>query len=485
MSPPTGGPKTSLPRTSTVNLPDGEFREQYLSKLTTPRELVAQFQPGNVIHFGVWYFQPYGVMKALGEFGQGIDPLYVSNAIATAPFELFNLPGVRCSTAFYGSVERASQKANNNVFYTPTQFTDGQRLIRESVPFDYFIIRTTPMNERGRFNCSLTSSFEYRGLKWLRENRRETKVVIEVNPNLPVVYGLPEFGDNELTIDDADIIVEDDSPLMEFPTPPPNPIEKAIAENVALLVKDRDTIQLGFGAIPMAIGRLLATRRELGVHTEMLCEAHVDLIEAGAVSNSHKGLHDGYSVCTFALGMKRVHEFCRENKAVRLLPVDETNSVPVLARVKNMVSINSALTTDLTGQTCAHTLFQNTYSGMGGAFEFTYGSQLSPSGRSIMCMPSSTKLKDGGMVSNILSRYPAGTRVTIPEHSVDWIATEYGAVRLKFLNLEQRAIALIRIAHPQFREQLTREAVDSGLRLKQVEKFPLPQQHFVSSGVMS
>lgn len=454
-----------------------DFQEIYRSKLISQRELAGQFRPGNYVHLGVWYGQPYGAIRAIGEYARGIDPLFISNAYATGAWEYFNMPGVRCITGFFGPYERAAQKAHNNVYYTPTQYTDGQRSIREGVPFDFFIVRSAPMDERGFLNFSLTSSWEYNAVRWLKSSGAATKVVIEVNPNLPTVYGLKRFGSNEIHVSDADIIVEDDSPLMEFPSAAATEIEEAIAANVAELVRDRDTIQLGFGAIPMAIGRLLKERKELGIHTEMMCEAHLDLIESGSVTNAHKGLYDGVSACTFALGTRRIHEWARKNKEVAMVPVEEINAVPVLSRVKQMTSINSALMVDLTGQVCAHCLGPNTYSGLGGAFEFAYGSQLSPGGRSIICLPSKMKLKDGTEVSNIIARYEAGTRVTIPEHCIDWIVTEQGAARLKFLNLEQRAAALIGIAHPQFRDGLAREAVANGVRLGDVKLFSVPPHH--------
>jgi 4-hydroxybutyrate CoA-transferase len=153
------------------------------------------------------------------------------------------------------------------------------------------------------------------------------------------------------------------------------------------------------------------------------------------------------------------------------------NSAGVLSRVRNLVSVNSALTVDLAGQTCAHCLGPRTYSGLGGAFEFTYGAQLSPGGKSIVCVPSTTKLRDGRVVSNVVARHPAGARITVPEHCIDWVVTEHGAARLKFLATEQRAQALIAIAHPDFREAIARDAAD-GLDLRATDGFPAPPAAF-------
>src|SRR5262249_39946529 len=158
--------------------------------------------------------------------------------------------------------------------------------------------------------------------------------------------------------------------LAQYGTAEPSEADRAIAANVAALVEDRATIQLGIGTIPMVIGTLLTDRKELGVHSEMFCQAHVDLIEAGSVTNSHKGLYDGVSIAPFALGEDRLYRWVADNPAFTILPVEEVNAVPVLARVQKMTSINSLLNIDLSGQACAHCLGSQTYSGMGGAFEF-------------------------------------------------------------------------------------------------------------------
>jgi acyl-CoA hydrolase len=233
----------------------------------------------------------------------------------------------------------------------------------------------------------------------------------------------------------------------------------------------------------MGIGRLLKARKELGIHTELFCQSHVDLIEAGSVTNAHKGIYNGVSVATFALGEEKLYRWVADNPAFAMVPVEEVNRVPVLAQVQRMTSINSILTIDLTGQACAHCLGNQTYSGVGGAFEFAFGSQQSPGGKSIICLPSKTRLKDGREVSNIVVQHAAGTRITLPEHSVDWVVTEFGAVRLKFLSIDWRASALIGIAHPQFRDELTRKAIESGLNLSGLGRMRKPPEAFYSKAV--
>jgi acyl-CoA hydrolase len=454
------------------------FTEAYRRRLVTHDELIARFRPGDVISLGTWMGQPHGLTRRLGQLGPEIDPLHVAVSPASAHGEFLSLPQVRCHSTFLGPHERAARRARQNVSFTPLQYTDAFKSVRTNRPPNYVIVRTAPMDDRGCFNLSLAASWHLDGIQWYRAHAPATQIVVEVNPHMPRVCGLPDLGNNEVAITDVHLVVEDDAPLTEFTTPEPTAVDRRIAANVVALVDDRATIQLGIGTIPMVIGRLLAERKELGIHTELFCQSHVDLIEAGSVTNAHKGLHDGVSVGTFAIGPERLYRWLAENRAFAMLPVTEINAVPVLARVRQMTSINSILTIDLSGQACAHCLGDQTYSGLGGAFEFAYGSQLSPGGKSILCLASRAVLRDGREVSNIVARHPAGARITIPEHCVDWVVTEYGAARLKFLNLEWRASALIELAHPQYRDELYREAAAGGGDLRGLAQHHRPPDHF-------
>ena len=454
--------------------------ELYRSRLVSQEELVSKLKPGETLGLASWMGQPHGFMRALSKYGTKIDPLYVITAPASGAGELLSQPNIISLTGFMGPVERAARRDHHNVFYTPTHYSDAYHSIRTNPPLDFVIARATPMDERGYLNLSLASSWTNDAIQYFSRTSPNTRIVLEVNPHTPRVCGLPQFGNHEVHISKVHFVVEDNSPIPNFPLSQPNDVERAIAANVAGLVEDKATVQLGFGNIPMVIGRLLSARKELGIHTELFCQSHMDLVEAGSVTNSHKGLYDGVSVGTFALGEEKLYRWLADNRAFAMLPVEAINPVPVLARVNKMTSINSILTIDLTGQACAHCLGNQTYSGLGGAFEFAFGAQQSPGGRSIICLPSKTRLKDGREVSNIVPRHEAGTRITLPEHSIDWVVTEYGAVRLKFLNLEWRACALIDIAHPQFRDELSRQAVENGMNIAALSRMRKPPEKFYS-----
>jgi acyl-CoA hydrolase len=460
-----------------------EFDRAYRARLVMHEELIGRMRPGDALSFGTWMGQPHGVMRALMRYGRHLDPLYVFTSPASDAGELLALPNVRCVSSFLGPAERAAQRDFGNVAYLPTQYTDYQKYVRTSRPADFYLVRAAPMDDRGFFNLSLSASWQAGALRWLPRNAPDATIVVEVNRHLPRVCGLTQFGSHEIPVEDVHFIVEDHTPLREYATPEASATDRAIAANVAALVEDRATVQFGIGSIPMTVGRLLAGRKELGIHSEMFCRAHLDLIEAGSVTNAHKRLHDGVSVATFALGDDRLYRWLDDNPAFAMLPVEEVNAVPVLARVQRLTSINGVLTVDLSGQACAHCLESRTYSGVGGAFEFAYGAQQSPGGKSIHCLASRTTLRDGRIVSNIVARHPVGTRITIPEHSVDWVVTEYGAARLKFLSLEWRAAAMIDLAHPDDREELTTRAASDGLNLARLANQRRPPDHFFSRAV--
>ena len=424
-------------------------------------------------------------MRALVQHGRHLDPLHVVTSPASDVGELLALPNIQCVSSFLGPAERAAQRERDNVTYIPTQYTDYQRFFRTTPVAEFYLVRAAPMDERGFFNLSLTASWQEAALRWLPRHAKDARIVIEVNRHLPRVRGLPQLGNHEIPVQDVDFIVEDHTPLQDYgiPAARATATDRAIAANVAALVEDRATIQFGIGSIPMSIGKLLVGRKDLGIHSEMFCRSHLDLIEAGSVTNAHKGLYNGVSTATFALGDERLYRWLDDNPAFAMLPVEEVNAVSVLAQVQRMTAINGILTIDLSGQACAHCLESRTYSGVGGAFEFAYGAQLSPGGKSIHCLAARTTLRDGRVVSNLVAQHPAGTRITIPEHSVDWVVTEYGAARLKFLSLEWRATALIDLAHPDDRAELTSQAAAHGLNLARLAHQRRPPDHFFSRAV--
>jgi len=231
-------------------------------------------------------------------------------------------------------------------------------------------------------------------------------------------------------------------------------VTNLIGQNVAELIKDRDCLQMGIGAIPDAVLSFLTGRRDLGIHTEMFSDGILDLVEAGAITNKYTKVRPGKIVTGFALGSRRLYDFVDDNPQVCFLDIEVVNDTSVIRKNDNVVSINSALQVDLTGQICADSLGASIYSGVGGQMDFIRGAGLSKGGRSVIALPSTAA---GGRMSRIVPALtPASGVVTTRAHA-HYVATEYGVVNLRGKSIKERAVALIAIAHPKFRQELTQQ----------------------------
>ena len=279
-------------------------------------------------------------------------------------------------------------------------------------------------------------------------------VIAEVNKQMPYTYG------TKIHVSEIDYIVETDRPLLVSQASKIGEIEEKIGANVATLIPDGANLQLGIGAIPEAILPFLTDKKDLGIHTEMLSDGAVELYKKGIVTNKFNNLNPGKFTTTFIMGTKNLYDFIDKNDVVSVLPVDYTNNILVAGRVNNLISINSAIQIDLFGQVCAETIGYKQYSGVGGQVDFVRSASVSEGGKSIIAMSSTTK---NDTISKITLKLTEGACVTTSRHDVHYIATEYGVVNLRGRSNEERAKMLISIAHPAFREQLTKEACEAGL----------------------
>ena len=309
----------------------------------------------------------------------------------------------------------------------------------------------SPMDERGYMTLSVSAIYERDLIN------AGALTILEVNPNFPRT-----FGDTLVHISEADAIVESDRPIPTSTLVPYTEVDAAIGKYVASLVEDGSTIQLGIGNIPNAVAEELKSKKHLGIHTEMFTETMVDLIECGAVDNSCKGLYNGYSVCSFTMGSQRLYDFINNNPSVLFKSCTFTNDPYTIGRNNKFVSINATLEIDLTGQCASETVGYHQWSGTGGQSETVQGSQMSPGGKSIIATHStySTVNEDGKEVlhSKIVPFLHEGAAVTTSRNDVDYVVTEYGIAWLRGRNIAERAEALIRIAHPNFRDELRQKA---------------------------
>lgn len=279
---------------------------------------------------------------------------------------------------------------------------------------------------------------------------RHSKIIIaQVNQNMPRTHG-----NCFVHVKDVDFFVEDNRPLYELQPQPLSEVEKAIGRHCSTLIPDGATLQLGIGSLPDAILLTLADRHDLGIHSEMISDAAVDLIEGGIITNKKKTLHPHKSVVSFLMGTRKLYDFVDDNPGFCMLPVDYVNDPYIIAQNEQMISINSCIQVDLMGQVCSESVGLRQISAVGGQVDFVRGANMSKGGKSIIALPSTAQ---GGQVSKIVAFLEQGAAVTTSRCDVAYIITEYGIAYLPGKSLRQRAAALIEIAHPNFRPQLQEE----------------------------
>ncbi|MEQ2456346.1 acetyl-CoA hydrolase/transferase family protein [Flavonifractor hominis] len=347
-------------------------------------------------------------------------------------------PHFRHNALFVGGTTRAAVAEGRGDF-TPCFFSEVPAFFHTTLPVDVALVQVTPPDEQGK--CSLGVSVDYT-LPALKAART---VIAQVNARMPRTGG-----DSLVDVSEIDSFVLHEEPIIQLAPPKIGPVEEAIGRNVASLVRDGDTLQLGIGAIPDAVLLFLKDKKDLGIHSEMFSDGVVELAQAGVITNARKSLHPGKYVATFLMGSQRLYDFVDNNPDVYMAPVDYVNDPFVIAQNDQMVSINSCVQVDLMGQIASESIGYLQISGTGGQVDFIRGAARSRDGRSIIAMPSTVK----GKTSKIVPLLDEGAAVTTSRNDADYVVTEYGVAALKGRTLRQRARALIDIAHPDFRPML-------------------------------
>jgi acyl-CoA hydrolase len=414
-------------------------------------DAAALIGPRDVVTCGFVSGQPQGILDALGARTDLDDVLLITGLLA-APYSLLQNAKVRVWSAFFGPIERMARAAGARVEFLPGDFHGLERLALTHPP-QVVLAVTTPPDADGWMSFGTHAGATYRPfVEAARDSGR--LAIAEANPRMPRVDGLPEHGRNRVHVSEVDAWTTYDAPLLEVPDPPPSPEELAIADHVTALVVDGATLQFGIGGVPTEVAQRLAAGPlgDFGIHTEMISDGVMALHQAGKVTN-RKGLYDGASVGTFALGSGALNQWLDGNPAVRMLPVSATNEPALLRQLRSFVSVNACLAVDLFGQIAADHVGGRQYSGIGGGESFVMGASEAPGGKSILCLKS-TAVVAGTRISTIVPELADGTLVTTPRHHVQWVVTEHGAVDLSFLSDVERARALIGIAHPDHRDAL-------------------------------
>jgi acyl-CoA hydrolase len=370
--------------------------------------------------------------------------LYHLHTAGTAPFAAAGREHEFRSVSLFTGAPLRQAVAEDRADFIPIFLSDIPALfLSGSVPLDVAVLQVSPPDRHGM--CSLGTSCDA-----ARAAATTARIIIaEINEQMPRTHG-----NNVLPFAQIHAFVATNRPLSEHVPSPETPVEARIGELVAELVADGSTLQMGIGGIPDAVLARLHGKHDLGIHTEMFSDRVVDLVESGVITNRLKAVSPGRIVTSFVNGTRRLFDFVHDNPLVAFHPCDWTNDTSVIRRNPKVVAINSAIQVDLTGQVCADSMGHRIYSGIGGQMDFIRGAALSVGGRPIIALPS-TAAK--GQVSRIVFQLTAGAGVVTTRGHVHWVVTEYGAVNLHGRTLRERAAALISVAHPDFRAELTRE----------------------------
>ena len=425
-----------------------DLQESYYNKFISMDEALANIKSGDVIAVAAYGNEPVRFLRRLHEIAdRGVRDvtLWLANPQENYPF--LTAEGmedvISILSIFYGKSLRDIHSTGRVSFVPNNLHACVDAMLRTKKP-NVFVGAVTPVDRFGFVCMSTSQQFELELFDVC-----ET-VMLEVNPALPFIAGT-----TRIPVDKVHYFMEGENTVFNSPVYPRTEIQETIADYAASLIHDGDTLQLGIGGMPDAVAERLTDRHDMGIYTEMLGSAMGTLMACGAVNNSKKSFHRNRTIAAFTWGTKELYEYIDDNPMVDLLPVGYVNDPVNIMKNENMVSVNTALEIDLTGQVCSETIGGKQYSGTGGAWDFAYGAFHAENGRGIIALQSTAK---GGTLSRIVPRLSAGNVVTIPRNIVDNVVTEYGIARLRGKSVRQRVEELIAVAHPDFRGELRRQA---------------------------
>jgi 4-hydroxybutyrate CoA-transferase len=422
-----------------------DWKDIYKSRTVTADEAVKKIKSGDRVVFGHAAGEPKVLVDAMVRNASSYKNVEIVHMVAMGKGEYCNPEHSESFThnaLFAGGPTRKAIHEGRALF-TPCHFSRIPSLFTEKVlPVDVMLMMLSQPDEHGY--CSYGVSVDY-----TKPAAESAKLVIaEVTPNMPRT-----FGESVIHVSEIDYIVETDSKPAVLTPPELSGTDEKIGRNIAELIKDGDCLQLGIGAVPDAILNFLTDKKDLGIHSEMISDGVVNLVEKGVINCSKKNYHPGRIVVTFLMGTERLYKFVNSNPMVEMYPVSYVNNPAVIARNDNMVSVNSALQVDFTGQVVSDTIGYKQYSGTGGQLDFVRGAAWSNGGRSILAFSSTAS---GGKLSRIVPHIDEGASVTTPRTDTHYIVTEYGIADLRGKSVVERGKALIKIAHPDFKEELAK-----------------------------
>jgi len=428
----------------------------YEPKKVTAQEAMRALKSGYRIFVTGNCSVPQVVMEAMNERAPQLENLKLIQVLTIGKADYVKpemVPHIRVNSLFIS--ENVREAVNDGrADFTPVFLSEIPDLFKSGrLPIDVALIQVSPPDKNGYCSYGVEVGIT-------KPAAESAKIVIaEVNPHMPRT-----LGDSFIHVSKIDYVVEVDYPLPEVQMAISSPEQEAIADHLAALIPDGATLQMGIGGIPDAVLKKLVNHRHLGVHTELFADGVVDLVERGVITNERKTFHPGKIVAGFVLGTQRLYDFIDDNPIVELHPTEYVNDPFNIARNDRMVSINSAIQVDLTGQVCADSIGTRFYSGVGGQVDFVRGAARSRGGMPIIAMPSTAR---GGSVSRIVPILEPGAGVVTSRNDVHYIATEYGVADLYGRSIRERVKLLIDIAHPDFRAELA-DAAEQYYRVARV-----------------
>ena len=420
-----------------------DWKTEYAQKIRTPVQAVMDVRRGDKVFIGSGAAEPQTLVKALIESAGRLADTRIMHimTLGVAPYTEEKFTDQFRHNAFFIGANTRKAVAEGRADYTPVFLSEIPPLFRSGqIPIDVALIQVSPPDRHGY--CSYGVSTDV--VKSASESA--VKVIAEINPQMPRA-----LGDCFIHMDDIDIAVPVDEPLLYAHRERADEVAKRIGKNIASLVPDGATLQMGIGTIPDSVLHYLTDKKDLGIHTEMFSDGFMDLVEKGVINNSKKSIHRGHTVASFCIGSRELYDYVDDNPEVEFRPTEYTNDPYVIATHDNMIAINSAIEVDLTGQVCADSLGPMFYSGIGGQLDFIRGASRSKGGKPVIAMPSTAK-KD--TVSRISVNLKEGAGVVTTRGDVHYVVTEWGVAYLHGKNIRERAMALINIAHPKFRNML-------------------------------
>ncbi|HPS88229.1 MAG TPA: acetyl-CoA hydrolase/transferase C-terminal domain-containing protein [Spirochaetota bacterium] len=440
------------------------YSDEYKQKLRTAEEVAAQVKSGDAIKYGYFNGKPQMLDRALAARHEELRDILVIGAAMVPPVPEV----VKYKDAFvyhdwhWSKLTRMMRSMCDNIIYGPVMYHICEHFVRsaeaancrETIPWSWQ--QVAPMDENGYFNFGPSCSESLTCAEFAE------RAVVEVVPTMPRCLG----GKHEAVhISQIDFIVEAPESQRIFAVPeiaPPTETEIRIAQNIIPYIKDGCCIQLGIGGLPNAIALCLRDTdlKNLGIHTELFVDACIDLIESGQANGSKKQIDRRKAVYTFGIGTQRMYDYMNNNPSLATYNVEYTNDPRIIAANDNFISINQALQLDMKCQVSAESMGVNHITGNGGMVDYTLGAQWSKNGKSFICLPSTHVGKEGKLQSRIVGAFERGTMTTVTRHMVDFIVTEFGCKKMRGQNDWQIAENLIELAHPQFREDLIKEAND-------------------------